>query len=292
MDNVVVTGASRGLGAAIAERLAADGFHVVAVARKISEATAERITPVAFDLADTAAIPDFVRWLRQRFGPIYGLVNNAGLGTEGLLANMPDADIEALIRLNTLSPIVLSKYVVRGMMAQGRGRVVNISSIVASTGFNALSVYAATKASLVGFTRSLAREVGRVGVTVNAIAPGLHRHRDDAGFGRERPRAHRLPQRSATSGRARRRRGDGRLSHGRGRTQHLRRGADGGRRRDGVERARHRKRSGRCPAKPACGALADASLAMTSCLIAELRRSRLRRAAENPVAAFVCITFI
>jgi 3-oxoacyl-[acyl-carrier protein] reductase len=173
MDNVVVTGASRGLGLAIAERLAADGFHVVAVARKLKQTAAERITPVAFDLADTAGFPDFVRGLRQRFGPIYGLVNNAGLGTEGLLANMPDADIEALIRLNTLSPIVLSKYVVRGMMAQGRGRVVNISSIVASTGFNALSVYAATKASLVGFTRSLAREVGRVGVTVNAIAPGF-----------------------------------------------------------------------------------------------------------------------
>jgi 3-oxoacyl-[acyl-carrier protein] reductase len=173
MDNVLVTGASRGLGAAISERLAAEGFHVIAVARKIKEATAERITPVAFDLADTGAIPDFVRSLRQRFGPIYGLVNNAGLGTEGLLANMPDADIEALIRLNTLSPILLSKYVVRGMMAQGRGRVVNISSIVASSGFNALSVYSATKASLVGFTRSLAREVGRVGVTVNAIAPGF-----------------------------------------------------------------------------------------------------------------------
>jgi len=172
MDNVIVTGASRGLGAAIAARLAADGFHVLAVARKEAPA-AERVTPLAFDLADTAAIPDFVRGVRQRFGPIYGLVNNAGLGTEGLLANMPDGEIEALIRLNTLSPILLSKYVVRGMMAQGRGRVVSISSIVASTGFNALSVYAATKASLVGFTRSLAREVGRVGVTVNAIAPGF-----------------------------------------------------------------------------------------------------------------------
>jgi 3-oxoacyl-[acyl-carrier protein] reductase len=172
MDNVLVTGASRGLGAAIAARLAADGFHVLAVARKAGAAS-ERITPVAFDLADTARIPDFVRGLRQKHGPIYGLVNNAGLGTEGLLANMPDADIEALIRLNTLSPIVLSKYVVRGMMAQGRGRVVSISSIIASTGFNALSVYAATKASLIGFTRSLAREVGRVGVTVNAIAPGF-----------------------------------------------------------------------------------------------------------------------
>jgi 3-oxoacyl-[acyl-carrier protein] reductase len=172
MDNVVVTGASRGLGAAIAQRLAGEVLHVVAVARG-GGAPREGVTPVAFDLADTAAIPDFVRSLRQRFGPIYGLVNNAGLGTEGLLANMPDSDIEALIRLNTLSPIVLSKYVVRGMMAQGRGRVVNMSSIIASTGFNALSVYAATKASLVGFTRSLAREVGRVGVTVNAVAPGF-----------------------------------------------------------------------------------------------------------------------
>ncbi len=172
MDNVLVTGASRGLGAAIAERLAADGFHVIALARRAGEPR-ERITPVAFDLADIAAMPEFVRGLRQRFGPLYGLVNNAGLGTEGLLANMPDAEIEALIRLNTLSPIVLSKYVVRGMMAQGRGRVVNMSSIVASSGFNALSVYSATKASLVGFTRSLAREVGRVGVTVNAVAPGF-----------------------------------------------------------------------------------------------------------------------
>jgi 3-oxoacyl-[acyl-carrier protein] reductase len=176
MDNVVVTGASRGLGAAIAERLAADGLHVIAVARKLKETSAgadDRITHVAFDLSDTAAIPDFARSLRQSFGPIFGLVNNAGLGTEGLLANMPDSDIEALIRLNTLSPILLSKYLVRGMMAQGRGRVISIASIVASTGFNGLSVYAATKASLIGFTRSLAREVGRVGVTVNAIAPGF-----------------------------------------------------------------------------------------------------------------------
>jgi len=172
MDNVLVTGASRGLGLAIAERLAADGFHVIAVARKAGESR-ERITPVAYDLADIAGIPDFVRGLRQQFGPLYGLVNNAGGSAEGLLATMPDPDIEALIRLNTLSPIMLSKYVTRGMMALGRGRVISISSIVASNGFNSLSVYSATKASLIGFTRSLAREMGRVGVTVNAIAPGF-----------------------------------------------------------------------------------------------------------------------
>jgi 3-oxoacyl-[acyl-carrier protein] reductase len=183
MDNVIVTGASRGLGLAIAGRLVHDGFRVIGVARGESEAFAAAIklaergpgalTLRPLDLGDVAAIPSFVRGLRGQFGPIYGLVNNAGLGTAGLLATMPDAEIQRLIQLNTLSPILLSKYVVRGMMAEGRGRVINISSIVASTGFNALSVYAATKASLVGFTKSLAREVGRVGVNVNAIAPGF-----------------------------------------------------------------------------------------------------------------------
>jgi len=183
MDNVIVTGASRGIGLAIAERLARDGFRVVAVARRDSASLAEAAARLeggpgalvfrALDLKDVAAIPAFVRDLRREVGPIYGLVNNAGLGTEGLLANMPDADIQALIHLNTLSPILMSKYVVRGMMADGRGRVINLSSIIATTGFNGLSVYAATKASLIGFTKSLAREVGRVGVNVNAIAPGF-----------------------------------------------------------------------------------------------------------------------
>jgi 3-oxoacyl-[acyl-carrier protein] reductase len=184
VDSVIVTGASRGIGLAIADRLARDGFRVFAVARRDSEGLAASAAGLAqqglgslvfrsLDLSDVAVIPTFVRELRRQFGPMYGLVNNAGVGTEGLLANMPDAEIEALIRLNTLSPIMLSKYVVRGMMAEGRGRVINVCSIVASTGFNGLSVYAATKASLIGFTKSLAREVGAVGVNVNAIAPGF-----------------------------------------------------------------------------------------------------------------------
>jgi 3-oxoacyl-[acyl-carrier protein] reductase len=183
MDNVIVTGASRGLGLAIAERLAAADFNVIAVARRESEPLVAAMRAAeagkgairfrACDLSDLVAIPKLVREVKAEFGPIFGLVNNAGLGTEGLLATMPDPDIEALVRLNTLSPILMSKYVVRGMMAQRRGRIVNIASIVAATGFNALSVYAATKASLVGFTRSLAREVGKLGVTVNAVAPGF-----------------------------------------------------------------------------------------------------------------------
>ncbi len=127
----------------------------------------------AFDLSETDAIRAFVKGLRDEFGAIYGLVNNAGIGTEGLLATMHNTEIEALVRLNVLSPVILTKYVVRHMMADGAGRIINMSSIIASTGYNGLSVYGATKAAATGFTRSLAREVGKLGITVNAIAPGF-----------------------------------------------------------------------------------------------------------------------
>ena len=139
---------------------------------------AERANPgafhfVPFDLAEIEDIADLVKTLRKDFGPIYGLVNNAGISFEGALALMPNSQIEQLVRLNTLSPMVLTKYVVRSMMADGGGRIVNIASIIGFTGYSGLSVYGATKASLIGFTRSLAREVGRMGVNVNAVAPGF-----------------------------------------------------------------------------------------------------------------------
>jgi 3-oxoacyl-[acyl-carrier protein] reductase len=127
----------------------------------------------ACDLSAIDAIPGFVKTLRDEFGAIYGLVNNAGIGTEGLLATMHNSQIEALVRLNVLSPVILTKYIVRHMMADGKGRIVNVSSVIASTGYNGLSVYGATKAAAVGFTRSLAREVGKAGITVNAVAPGF-----------------------------------------------------------------------------------------------------------------------
>jgi 3-oxoacyl-[acyl-carrier protein] reductase len=183
MRNVLVTGGSRGIGLAIARRLAGVGYDVIAVARGESQelragiaefgASSGSISFRAYDLSDTDAIPAFVKSLRDEFGPLYGLVNNAGLGTEGLLATMHNSEIEALVRLNVLSPMILTKYVVRHMMAAGEGRIINISSIIASTGYNGLSVYGATKAAATGFTRSLAREVGKVGITVNAIAPGF-----------------------------------------------------------------------------------------------------------------------
>lgn len=184
MLNIIVTGGSRGIGLSLTRRLAGAGYNVLAVSRRENDTLAEaihdaaragkgRIHFVPLDLTNIDAIPEFVRVARKDHGPIYGLVNNAGIGTEGLLAMMHNSDIERLIRLNTLSPIIMTKYIVRGMMAEGGGRIVNISSIIGSTGFNALSVYGATKASLVGFTRSLSREVGPMNVTVNAVAPGF-----------------------------------------------------------------------------------------------------------------------
>jgi 3-oxoacyl-[acyl-carrier protein] reductase len=179
MRNVLVSGGTRGVGLAIAKKLAADGFRVLALGRKqgaeldAAIAAAPAIVFVPFDLADIEAIPELVRGLKAAHGPLYGLVNNAALGTEGLLSNMHNSDIAKLVHLNTVSPIVLTKYAVRAMMTAGSGRIVNVSSIIGFTGYSGLSVYGATKASMLGFTRSLAREVGRLGVTVNAVAPGF-----------------------------------------------------------------------------------------------------------------------
>lgn len=184
MRNVVVTGGSRGLGLGIVRKLASAGYRVIAVARtegpEFCEARAEidNLTPGALifspmDLAEIERIPAFISRIRKDYGPIYGLVNNAGISYEGMLAMMPTSQIEVLVRLNVLSPIVLTKYAIRGMMSDGGGRVVNVSSITAFTGYSGLAAYGATKSSLIGFTRSLAREVGRAGINVNSVAPGF-----------------------------------------------------------------------------------------------------------------------
>jgi len=181
---VLVTGASRGLGLGIARKLAAVGYGVIALARtqnkELTAAIAEAkraksgaLNFVAFDLGKIDKIPELVREMRKDFGPLFGLVNNAALGLDGALSLMHNSQIEELVRVNTLSPIVLTKYVVRSMMSERTGRIINIASIIGFTGYSGLSVYAATKASTLGFTRSLAREVGRLGITVNAVAPGF-----------------------------------------------------------------------------------------------------------------------
>ena len=182
--NVIVTGGSRGLGLGIARKLAAAGYRAIAIARGESEQLTCAMREMksggqgslvfkAFDLENFSSIHALVKELRKEFGSIHGLVNNAGLGTSGILATMHDSQIERLVRLNTLSPIMLTKYVVRAMMADGGGRIVNVASIVAFTGYSGISVYSATKASIIGFSKSLAREVGPLGINVNAIAPGF-----------------------------------------------------------------------------------------------------------------------
>ena len=181
MRNILVSGGTRGVGLAIARKLASDGFRVFALGRKESDALKAAMAEfpagvmnfVPFDLANVDVIPDLVREMKLEHGPLYGLVNNAALGTDGLLSNMHNSDIAKLVTLNNISPMVLTKYAVRGMMAANEGRIVNISSIIGFTGYSGLSVYGATKAAMLGFTRSLAREVGRLGVTVNAVAPGF-----------------------------------------------------------------------------------------------------------------------
>jgi 3-oxoacyl-[acyl-carrier protein] reductase len=184
MRNVIVTGGTRGLGLGIVTKLANEGYQAIAVARKETDQITAAIEEterqkrgslkfVPFDLSNIEGIGEFVKGVRKQFGAIYGLVNNAGISFDGALSLMPNTQIEQLVRMNTLSPMILTKYVVKFMMADGGGRIVNISSIMGFTGYSGLSVYGATKASLMGFTKSLAREVGRMGINVNAVAPGF-----------------------------------------------------------------------------------------------------------------------
>lgn len=177
-DYVIVTGTSGGLGRAIVARLVTDGFKVVGLARRpVSPedvgTDADHYVHIEYDLGDIDGINDLVRGIVTEHGKPFGLVNNAALGTDGLLPTMHNSDIENLVRVNVTAPLVLTKFVVRQMLARKRGRVVNISSIVARTGYRGLAAYGATKAAMEGMTRSLARDVGRRGVTVNAVAPGF-----------------------------------------------------------------------------------------------------------------------
>ncbi len=181
MKNVLVTGATRGLGLAVSARLAKAGYHVIASGRSISaelkalsasELGGGRITFRPYDLSNSAGIRGFVQETVAECGHLYGLVNNAAVGHDGLLATMHESQIDELVQVNLLSAIYLAKYASRSMLLERQGRIVNISSIVAANGFKGLSAYAATKAALLGFGKSLARELGQAGITVNTVSPG------------------------------------------------------------------------------------------------------------------------
>lgn len=175
---VVITGTSSGLGRATAQRLIGNGYRVVGVARRSVtpadlDVDAANYDHIEFDLKDVAHIPDLSSTIIKQHGKPYALINNAAIGTDGMLPTMHNSDIEGILDLNVLAPIILTKYLIRPMLEQRAGRIVNISSIVAKTGYRGLSVYGASKAAMEGFTHSLARDVGPRGITVNCIAPGF-----------------------------------------------------------------------------------------------------------------------
>lgn len=179
MKLIIVTGASKGLGLAICQRLLKEDYKVVGISRsqtdefdKLQKEFSDRLFREEYDFFNTDDIQKLVRKITKAHGHIYGLVNNAALGHDGVLGTMHETQIKELITVNIEAPILLTKYVSRSMLMKLQGRVINIGSIIASTGFNGLSVYGATKASMSGFTKSLARELGKAKITVNTVAPG------------------------------------------------------------------------------------------------------------------------
>jgi len=175
----IVTGASRGIGRAIAERLLADGFFVIGTAT--SDSGADAISAYLGDngkgfklnVADAAEIDVFIKTVDESYGTPAVLVNNAGITRDNLLMRMKDEDWDDIINTNLTSIFRMSKAVMRGMMKARYGRIINISSVVGSTGNAGQANYAAAKAGMVGFAKSMAKEIGSRGITVNTVAPGF-----------------------------------------------------------------------------------------------------------------------
>ena len=176
----LVTGASRGIGAAIADELAAQGATVVGTATSQSgaDAIAARLSGLGghgrvIDVADAAATVALIEAIGKDIGPISILVNNAGITRDKLLLRMKDEDWQAVIDTNLSSVYRTSKAVMRSMMKARRGRIINIASVIGVTGNAGQANYAAAKAGIIAFSKSLAKEIGSRGVTVNVVAPGF-----------------------------------------------------------------------------------------------------------------------
>ena len=178
----VVTGASRGIGRAIAMRLAKEGHFVIGTAT--TEVGAEAIGSAlaeaglkgvgrSLNVTEADAVDSFIKAVTEEFGAPTILVNNAGITRDNLLMRMKDDDWDAIIQTNLTSVYRLSKAVMRGMTKARYGRIVNITSVVGATGNAGQSNYAAAKAGIIGFTKSLAKELGSRNITVNAVAPGF-----------------------------------------------------------------------------------------------------------------------
>jgi 3-oxoacyl-[acyl-carrier protein] reductase len=178
----LVTGASRGIGSAIADMLASRGARVVGTAttKEGADAISERLSTFsdqcagkALDVNDGAAVIDLVKEITGVWGAPLILVNNAGITRDQILLRMSEDDWDAVLDTNLRAVFRLSKACLRGMMKARSGRVVNIASVVGAIGNPGQANYAAAKAGMMGFTKSLAREVGSRGITVNVVAPGF-----------------------------------------------------------------------------------------------------------------------
>ena len=176
----LVTGASRGIGAAIADELAAQGATVIGTAT--SEAGAKAIGDRlagqgghgrVLDVADPASVESLIDGIASDIGPVSILVNNAGITRDNLLMRMKDEDWQAILDTNLTSVYRTSKAVMRAMMKARRGRIINIASVIGVTGNAGQANYAAAKAGIIGFSKSMAREIGSRGITVNVVAPGF-----------------------------------------------------------------------------------------------------------------------
>ena len=177
---VLVTGASRGIGAAIADLLAARGAKVVgtATSQAGADAISARLAPhggvgKVLDVTDGAAVEAVVDDIAKRFGPVSVLVNNAGITRDQILMRMKDEDWDAILNTNLSSVYRTSKAVMRGMMKARKGRIISIASVIGLTGNAGQSNYAAAKAGIIAFSKSLAKEIGSRGITVNVVAPGF-----------------------------------------------------------------------------------------------------------------------
>ena len=178
----LVTGASRGIGQGIALELGKRGAQVFGTAttdkaaRSIDDAFREagiRGTGMVLDVTDSISIETLIKRINEQFGAPTILVNNAGITRDNLLLRLKDEDWDAVLNTNLSSVFHLSKACLRGMMKARRGRIINIASVVGLTGNPGQTNYAAAKAGMLGFTKSLAREVGSRNITVNAVAPGF-----------------------------------------------------------------------------------------------------------------------
>ncbi|AUH50132.1 3-oxoacyl-ACP reductase [Chromobacterium sp. ATCC 53434] len=176
----LVTGASRGIGAAIADALAAEGAVVIGTATSESGAAAihQRLSAAGgagrvLDVTGQGAVEALIELVEQEFGAVAILVNNAGITRDGLLMRMKDDDWDAIMDTNLKSVFKTSKAVMRGMMKARSGRIINIASVVGAMGNAGQANYAAAKAGIIGFTKSMAREVGSRNITVNCVAPGF-----------------------------------------------------------------------------------------------------------------------